>query len=85
MGVELFTGRTHQIRVHAAHVGHPVGGDSKYGDEEFNRSMKKKGLKRMFLHARQLSFDHPQTEERMDITAPLDAELEKVLNRLESQ
>ena len=51
MEVALDTGRTHQIRVHAAHAGYPVAGDEKYGDAEFNESMKAAGLTRMFLHA----------------------------------
>ena len=57
--VELMTGRTHQIRVHAAHIDHPLAGDDKYGDWEFNRAMKKTGLKRLFLHAETLSFEMP--------------------------
>jgi len=52
----LVTGRTHQIRVHAKAIGHPVAGDEKYGDREFNRMMKRLGLKRLFLHAASLSF-----------------------------
>ena len=59
--VSLETGRTHQIRVHAAHAGYPVAGDEKYGDAEFNERMKAAGLKRMFLHAHQLSFVWPET------------------------
>ena len=51
MSVKLDTGRTHQIRVHAQHLGYPIAGDDKYGDDEFNRQMKSKGLKRLFLHA----------------------------------
>jgi len=57
--VELMTGRTHQIRVHAAAIDHPLAGDEKYGDWEFNRAMKKTGLKRLFLHAQTLSFAMP--------------------------
>ena len=53
MEVTLETGRTHQIRVHAAHAGHPVAGDEKYGDAAFNDAMRALGLKRMFLHAQQ--------------------------------
>ncbi|MGD9388856.1 MAG: 23S rRNA pseudouridine(955/2504/2580) synthase RluC, partial [Thioalkalispiraceae bacterium] len=49
--VDLETGRTHQIRVHAAHAGHPIAGDEKYGDDTFNKAMRKMGLKRLFLHA----------------------------------
>ncbi len=63
---ELLTGRTHQIRVHLAHIGHPILGDDKYGDFALNRALRKRGLKRMFLHAAELSFAHPQTGERLD-------------------
>ena len=59
--VALETGRTHQIRVHAAHAGYPLAGDEKYGDAEFNEKMKAAGLTRMFLHAHQLSFVWPDT------------------------
>jgi 23S rRNA pseudouridine955/2504/2580 synthase len=57
--VKLLTGRTHQIRVHLAHAGHPVLGDDKYGDFELNRALARQGVKRLFLHARQLAFKHP--------------------------
>ena len=57
--LQLLTGRTHQIRVHLAHAGHPVLGDDKYGDFELNRALAKKGVKRLFLHAERLSFRHP--------------------------
>src|SRR6266849_6237069 len=57
--VKLLTGRTHQIRVHLAHAGHPVLGDEKYGDFELNRALARQGVKRLFLHARQLAFKHP--------------------------
>ena len=56
---ELLTGRTHQIRVHLAHLGFPLAGDDKYGDFAWNKALAKEGLKRMFLHARQLTFTHP--------------------------
>jgi 23S rRNA pseudouridine955/2504/2580 synthase len=59
MEVTIFTGRTHQIRVHAQHAGHPVAGDPKYGDEEFNAEMQGLGLRRMFLHANSVSFEWP--------------------------
>jgi len=58
--VSLHTGRTHQIRVHAQHAGHPVAGDEKYGDEVFNHELQGLGLKRMFLHAHSVSFQWPQ-------------------------
>ena len=80
--VRIYTGRTHQIRVHAAHIGHPVAGDEKYGDKEANRAFRVAGLKRMFLHAAELAFDHPETGDRLALKAPLDDELEAVLGNL---
>ena len=73
---ELLTGRTHQIRVHLAHIGHPVLGDGKYGDFALNRALRPQGLRRMFLHAAQLSFDHPATGGRVTVRSPLPADLE---------
>jgi 23S rRNA pseudouridine955/2504/2580 synthase len=73
---ELLTGRTHQIRVHLAHIGHPILGDEKYGDFALNRALRKRGLKRMFLHAAELSFVHPATGERLTVRSPLPPELE---------
>ena len=77
--VKLLTGRTHQIRVHASSQGHAVAGDSKYGDKEFNKEIKKTGLKRMFLHARQLEFD---LNGPIKVTAPLDDNLQQVIETL---
>lgn len=57
--LRLMTGRTHQIRVHLAHAGHPVLGDDKYGDFELNRAVARQGVTRLFLHARRLAFKHP--------------------------
>jgi 23S rRNA pseudouridine955/2504/2580 synthase len=74
MEVTLHTGRTHQIRVHAAHAGHPVAGDEKYGDAAFNEALRDLGLKRMFLHAHSLSFSWPRGGE-FSINTPLPAEL----------
>lgn len=82
MDVHIFTGRTHQIRVHANYIGHPVAGDDKYGDREANKAFRAGGLKRMFLHAHRLSFPHPETGERLDLTAPLDEELQAVIRSL---
>jgi 23S rRNA pseudouridine955/2504/2580 synthase len=73
---ELLTGRTHQIRVHLAHLGHPVLGDDKYGDFELNKRLRKEGLKRMFLHARSLAFAHPLTGEPVRLESPLPRDLE---------
>lgn len=75
--VTIKTGRTHQIRVHLASAGHPILGDDKYGDFELNRALQKLGLKRMFLHAWRLQFDHPATGERVELLAPLPPELKK--------
>ena len=86
MNVKLDTGRTHQIRVHAQHLGYPIAGDTKYGDDEFNRELKRKGLKRLFLHAFSLKFHLPDTETGEDIPisveAPLDEALVNILNKL---
>ena len=82
--VRLLTGRTHQIRVHAASIGHPIAGDEKYGDEQFNREMKAKGLRRLFLHAHFLGFSLEGHEQAYQFSAPLDEELEAVLDRLET-
>lgn len=85
--VSLHTGRTHQIRVHAAHAGHPVAGDEKYGDEAFNEEMKQVGLHRMFLHAHSVSFDWPQGAHGglFSASSPLPAELAAVLDHLGSR
>jgi len=83
--VELITGRTHQIRVHAAHIGHPVAGDEKYGQRGFNLAMKAYGLHRLFLHAKSLDFSAPGSNERIHVVAPLGAELEQVLKACEQQ
>jgi 23S rRNA pseudouridine955/2504/2580 synthase len=72
----LMTGRTHQIRVHAAHIGHPILGDDKYGDFELNREVLKSGVKRLFLHARSLSLAHPLSGETMEFVAPLPADMQ---------
>ena len=80
--VELMTGRTHQIRVHAASIEHPLAGDDKYGDWEFNRAMRKSGLKRLFLHAETLSFEMPNTGKQINLTAQFPDELQQCLDRL---
>ena len=80
----LYTGRTHQIRVHAASLHHPVLGDQKYGDDAANRMMRKQGLRRLFLHASRLSFRWPDEKEDFVISAPLDSDLESLLGRLAS-
>jgi 23S rRNA pseudouridine955/2504/2580 synthase len=75
--VTIKTGRTHQIRVHLASQGHPIAGDDKYGNFELNRALHREGLKRMFLHAWRLQFDHPATGERIELLAPLPPELKR--------
>ncbi|MBI2770057.1 MAG: RluA family pseudouridine synthase [Burkholderiales bacterium] len=75
--VTIKTGRTHQIRVHLASQGHPIAGDDKYGDFELNKALQKQGLKRMYLHAWRLQFDHPATGERIELLAALPPELKK--------
>ena len=80
--VEILTGRTHQIRVHAAYAGHPVAGDEKYGDEEFNEEMRRYGLERMFLHASSLTLVWPDRGTPFSVNAPLPPELAKVLDAL---
>lgn len=84
MDIEIGTGRTHQIRVHAAYAGHAVAGDEKYGDKSCNDSLRPFGLKRMFLHAHSLQFVKPGSNESFTITAPISDELQEVLNKLEA-
>ena len=75
------TGRTHQIRVHAATcLGHAIVGDSRYGEEAVNQHFKSRGFKRLFLHAQQLEFKHPLSEQLMSISAPLPQNLTDLLN-----
>jgi 23S rRNA pseudouridine955/2504/2580 synthase len=80
--VSIATGRTHQIRVHAAHLGHPVAGDDRYGDPEFNDAMQRFGLRRMFLHSHSVGFVWPESGEEFSISVPLPRELEAVLMAL---
>ncbi len=80
LDVTLKTGRTHQIRVHLASNGHPIVGDPKYGDFARNKAFAREHrFERMFLHARQLAFDHPATGERITLNAPLPRECETLL------
>lgn len=82
----LLTGRTHQIRVHAAHMGYPIAGDARYGNKEINQQWQRKGLKRLFLHAWRLAFTHPVAGTQLQLEAPLESEPElmSVLARLKS-
>lgn len=89
LNVDLKTGRTHQIRVHAQYCGHPLVGDEKYGDFEMNKAIAKGSLgipfKRMFLHAAHLSFKHPVTGAPMEISAPLPRECDELIKTLRSR
>ncbi|TBM19683.1 23S rRNA pseudouridine(955/2504/2580) synthase RluC [Hafnia paralvei] len=76
------TGRTHQIRVHTLHAGHPIAFDDRYGDREFDSELKGTGLDRLFLHAAALRFEHPNTGETMRVEAPLDKKLRHCLDVL---
>ena len=81
--VTIKTGRTHQIRVHLASQGHPIAGDDKYGDFEHNKLLQKMGLKRMFLHAWQLKFQHPQSGRPVTLQAPLPPELKNFVDSVQ--
>jgi 23S rRNA pseudouridine955/2504/2580 synthase len=81
--VTIKTGRTHQIRVHLASQGHPIAGDDKYGDFEHNKLLHKMGLKRMFLHAWQLKFQHPQSHRLVSLQAPLPPELKNFVDGIQ--
>jgi 23S rRNA pseudouridine955/2504/2580 synthase len=81
--VTIKTGRTHQIRVHLASQGHPIAGDDKYGDFEHNKLLQKMGLKRMFLHAWQLKFQHPQSHRPVSLQAPLPPELKSFVDSVQ--
>ena len=72
--IRLLTGRTHQIRVHLAHAGHPVLGDDKYGDYDLNHRLEKQGLRRLLLHASRLKFSHPGSAETLRLASPLPAD-----------
>jgi len=80
--VLIETGRTHQIRVHAKYADHPIAQDDKYGDRLFDKVMKEKGLNRLFLHAKSVTFTNPTTNEIQKVVAPLPIELENFLNKL---
>ncbi len=81
----LITGRTHQIRVHAAHLGTPLAGDPKYGDELANRALRSSGLSRLFLHACALTVRLDNMTQPLRVEASLPHELEQLLSRLESR
>ncbi|WP_333003304.1 23S rRNA pseudouridine(955/2504/2580) synthase RluC [Vibrio coralliilyticus] len=76
------TGRTHQIRVHTQYTGHPIAWDDRYGDRRFDAYTGKAGLDRLFLHAANIKFKHPSNDEWMEVSAPMEAKLEKALASL---
>jgi 23S rRNA pseudouridine955/2504/2580 synthase len=80
---ELKTGRTHQIRVHLAHLRFPIAGDDKYGDFALNKALARQGLKRMFLHSARIVIEHPRTGASLVLEAPLPASLGNFLAALE--
>jgi 23S rRNA pseudouridine955/2504/2580 synthase len=82
LDAELKTGRTHQIRVHLAHLGFPIAGDDKYGDFDANKQLVRAGLKRMFLHAARLEFRHPRSGATVQVEAPLAPDLQRFLQSL---
>ena len=79
LGVTLFTGRTHQIRVHSAYYDHPIVGDEKYGNSHANSRFKKLGLRHLFLHADTIRFTHPVTDKKITVSAPLPLHLSSLL------
>jgi 23S rRNA pseudouridine955/2504/2580 synthase len=82
LDVSLGTGRTHQIRVHAAHAGHPIAGDDKYGDRERDAKLKPFGLQRMFLHAQSLTFKRPGAPKPFSVSAPVPEDWQAVIEKL---
>lgn len=79
---DLVTGRTHQIRVHCQHMGHPIAGDERYGDKDFNTWARSRGLRRMFLHALRLQFRSPAGGELVNVLADPDPMLSEFLDEL---
>lgn len=82
VSIRLLTGRTHQARVHALSIDQPIAGDERYGDRAFNRRMKLDGLKRLFLHASRIRFQHPLDNTVIDVEAPLPEPLATLLEKL---
>ncbi len=76
------TGRTHQIRVHTQYMGHPIAWDDRYGDRRFDAYVSQFSIERLFLHAANIQFVHPATEKKMELSAPLGAELEQALAKM---
>ncbi|MCX7197934.1 MAG: RluA family pseudouridine synthase [Proteobacteria bacterium] len=85
LDAHLFTGSTHQIRVHLSHVSHPILGDDKYGDPERDKPLKKLGIRRLMLHSFSLRFKHPGTGEPMSIEAPLPPDFTAFIEQLDAR
>ncbi len=83
--VQPRTGRTHQIRVHAAWLGHPILGDQRYGQADENKTFRKQGLKRLFLHAETIGFEHPGSGKKLVISSPLSEDLVNFINYLDDE
>ncbi len=81
----LLTGRTHQIRVHAAHIGHPILGDDKYGDFDLNKRLARQGVKRLLLHARRLSLAHPLTRAAIELESPMPSDMQSFAATLDAK
>ncbi len=79
------TGRTHQIRVHAQYIGHPLAWDDRYGDPRFDAYTKSVGLDRLFLHAATIRFVHPGNDDTMTLSAPMEPKLERALEGLRAK
>lgn len=85
LNAELRTGRTHQIRVHLTSIGHPILGDTKYGDDDQLANWKKLGVKRMYLHAHRLEFEHPLSGQALYLEASMPAAFDQLMQALDSQ
>lgn len=85
LDAKLLTGRTHQIRVHLAHVGHPIVGDDKYGSRELDRPLARLGIRRLMLHAARLAFIHPGTGQPARFEAPLPDAFTDFIDRLDAR
>ncbi len=82
VSIQLKTGRTHQARVHCASMGYPIAGDKLYGEDAFNQTMKKRGLGRLFLHAREIRLTHPMTGLCLIVKADLPGQMEQLLQSI---